>query len=252
MPLHLKPCFLFLGIFAEDTEINVSNLTKLWIAEGFVRANGAETLEMVAYKYLLELVGRNLILAKAVGSQGNIKTCGTHDLVRDLCIRQADEERFSFTWKYGYVIQQPLNLFHPVAIWKEEHLSQPQACDTVNSALLARSYSSNIDVPEEYISRLLRVFDVASCDIQSLVAISERINLRLIACSGFYCEQEKLPSSIYCLWNLQSLILTGVHLFKEVDIWKMHLEDASTKASQMHTVLSPRSSEWARGQPRCS
>ncbi|KAL0319044.1 UNVERIFIED_CONTAM: putative disease resistance RPP13-like protein 3 [Sesamum angustifolium] len=36
MPIHLKPCFLYLAIFPEDYEIRISKLIKLWIAEGLL------------------------------------------------------------------------------------------------------------------------------------------------------------------------------------------------------------------------
>ncbi|KAL3506669.1 hypothetical protein ACH5RR_032051 [Cinchona calisaya] len=36
LPYHLKPCFLYLGSFREDENINVEQLFLLWIAEGMV------------------------------------------------------------------------------------------------------------------------------------------------------------------------------------------------------------------------
>ena len=32
LPLYLKPCFLYMGIFKEDSEIQVSKLIKLWVS----------------------------------------------------------------------------------------------------------------------------------------------------------------------------------------------------------------------------
>ncbi|KAL0335860.1 UNVERIFIED_CONTAM: putative late blight resistance proteinR1A-10 [Sesamum radiatum] len=37
LPHHLKACFLYMGVFPEDKEISVSQLLKLWVAEGFVK-----------------------------------------------------------------------------------------------------------------------------------------------------------------------------------------------------------------------
>ncbi|KAL0384892.1 UNVERIFIED_CONTAM: putative late blight resistance proteinR1B-8 [Sesamum radiatum] len=34
LPHHLKPCFLYMGVFPEDYEIFISQLIKLWVAEG--------------------------------------------------------------------------------------------------------------------------------------------------------------------------------------------------------------------------
>ncbi|KAM5553232.1 hypothetical protein ABKV19_025455 [Rosa sericea] len=100
LPYHLKPCFLYLGHFPEDYEINVKILTKLWIAEGFIsltkqRQSSGETMEDVAYNWLNELVERCVIqVAERSSTFENIKTCRMHDLLRDLCLWKAEEENF--------------------------------------------------------------------------------------------------------------------------------------------------------------
>ncbi|KAL0417131.1 UNVERIFIED_CONTAM: putative late blight resistance proteinR1B-17 [Sesamum latifolium] len=56
LPIYLKPCFLYMRVFREDAEIEVSKLTKLWIGEGFVKPARGKTLEEVAKEYLKKLV----------------------------------------------------------------------------------------------------------------------------------------------------------------------------------------------------
>ncbi|XP_073282833.1 putative late blight resistance protein homolog R1B-17 [Primulina huaijiensis] len=51
LPAHLKPCFLYMGVFPEDSEIRVSWLVKLWIAEGFLKPIKSKSLEAVARAY---------------------------------------------------------------------------------------------------------------------------------------------------------------------------------------------------------
>ena len=36
LPSHLKPCFLYFAIFAEDERIYVNKLVELWAVEGFL------------------------------------------------------------------------------------------------------------------------------------------------------------------------------------------------------------------------
>ncbi|KAL0440928.1 UNVERIFIED_CONTAM: putative late blight resistance proteinR1B-16 [Sesamum radiatum] len=67
LPIHLKPCFLYMRIFPEDDEIKVSKLIKLWVAEGFLKPIRAKTLEEIAEEYLRNLIDRNLILIEIVG-----------------------------------------------------------------------------------------------------------------------------------------------------------------------------------------
>lgn len=94
LPPHLKPCFLYMGIFLEDHEIRVSQLVKLWVSEGFLRQDKAHSLEKVAERYLSDLVERNLILVRSWRANGKIKTCYVHDLIRGLCLRVSEKEKF--------------------------------------------------------------------------------------------------------------------------------------------------------------
>ncbi|KAL8557535.1 hypothetical protein ACS0TY_004829 [Phlomoides rotata] len=91
LPHHLRPCFLFMATFPEDHSIRVLRLIKLWVAEGFLKDQG---LEEKAEEYLEDLVKRSLVLVTSWKSNGKIKSCSLHDLVRDMCIRKAEEEKF--------------------------------------------------------------------------------------------------------------------------------------------------------------
>ncbi|GER53701.1 disease resistance protein RGH3 [Striga asiatica] len=63
LPVHLKPCFLYMGMFPEDRRIHVPTLLKLWVDEGFVKPVAGKRLKTVAREvYLHDLVLRNLIL----------------------------------------------------------------------------------------------------------------------------------------------------------------------------------------------
>ncbi|KAL0370207.1 UNVERIFIED_CONTAM: putative late blight resistance proteinR1B-17 [Sesamum angustifolium] len=56
LPYHLKACFLYTGVFPEDYEIFVTQLIKLWIAEGFVKPPTPKSFKQVAEDYLKDLV----------------------------------------------------------------------------------------------------------------------------------------------------------------------------------------------------
>ncbi|KAL2552661.1 Disease resistance protein RPP13 [Forsythia ovata] len=94
LPMHLKPCFLYFGTFEEDTEIPVRKLISLWVAEGFIKKEGQESLENVAEEYLMVLIDRSLVFVAERRSDGGVKTCVIHDLMRDMCLRIAEEENF--------------------------------------------------------------------------------------------------------------------------------------------------------------
>ncbi|KAL0441041.1 UNVERIFIED_CONTAM: ToMV susceptible protein tm-2 [Sesamum radiatum] len=94
LPIHLKLCFLYMGVFGEDKEIKVSELAKLWVAEGLLKPIRGKILEKIAKEYLKDLIDRNMILIRTRTSTGNIRSCGIHDLLRDLCLKEFDKEHF--------------------------------------------------------------------------------------------------------------------------------------------------------------
>ncbi|XP_058112015.1 disease resistance protein RPP13-like [Magnolia sinica] len=94
LPYDLTPCFLYLGAFPEDSEIDVAELIRLWIAEGFVQKRGGEEMEDVAEDYMNELISRSMIQVSKRKSNGTAEKCRIHDLLRSLSIAKAKEERF--------------------------------------------------------------------------------------------------------------------------------------------------------------
>ncbi|MED6182967.1 hypothetical protein PIB30_033569 [Stylosanthes scabra] len=91
LPSTLKPCFLYFGIYPEDSEILVKSLMQKWVAEGFIQQRGTRNAEDVAEDYLYELIDRSLIQASRMNLNGDVKACRIHDLLRDLCISEAKE-----------------------------------------------------------------------------------------------------------------------------------------------------------------
>lgn len=96
LPVHLKPCFLFLGVFPEDQEIPMSDIVNLWIAEGFIEYFEDSSLEDVARFYLNELVERNLISFTYFWVYRKDHMLGIHDLLRELCLKMAKKDNFFY------------------------------------------------------------------------------------------------------------------------------------------------------------
>ncbi|XP_078161816.1 disease resistance protein RPP13-like [Carex rostrata] len=94
MPIALKPCFMYFGVFPEDYQIKATTLIQLWIAEGFIRQEGIKSMEDIAESYLEELVQRCMVQVSRRSCVGKIKYCHTHDLLRDLAIQKAKENNF--------------------------------------------------------------------------------------------------------------------------------------------------------------
>ncbi|KAK6946360.1 Rx, N-terminal [Dillenia turbinata] len=97
LPYRLKPCFLYLGLFPEDADIRAKQVIRMWIAEGFILSSEIDrehTVEAAGEEWLEELIERNMIHVGARDTDGRVKTCRMHDLIRDLCLEKAREENF--------------------------------------------------------------------------------------------------------------------------------------------------------------
>ncbi|KAL0425292.1 UNVERIFIED_CONTAM: putative late blight resistance proteinR1A-10 [Sesamum radiatum] len=226
LPCHLKACFLYMGGVPEDYSIPVSKLTKLWVAEGFLKLNGPKSLEELAEEYLEDLVKRNLVLIIKRRSNGKIRFCGLHDLLRDLCIQKAQEEEFlhlSNTYLWAIERRRRVSSLSrdPFCIYEVKDAST----STIRSILhFRRGYFKSLSSIRSY--RLLRVVDVLGAQLDSFpLEITLLFHLRFLAFSywNFY-QKLMVPPSISKLQNLQTLI---IHSFASkafvlpFQMWKM-------------------------------
>ncbi|XP_057763769.1 putative late blight resistance protein homolog R1B-16 [Salvia miltiorrhiza] len=199
LPIHLKPCFLYMGVFPEDEEIFISELIKFWVAEGFLKPVRGKSLEEIAKECLKDLIGRNLVLR----STQYTNCCQIHDLLRDLCLREAENERFYNTTSDNVGISVlPL-------------MSQ------------ARSLTWNVrrELSPLYLS-LLRIVKTPRTEWSEedlFGHMDQLVNSRFLQIEMYIRREGNFPCSIWRFWNLQTLI---VHIDREVitaptDFWYM-------------------------------
>ncbi|PAN34127.1 hypothetical protein PAHAL_6G070200 [Panicum hallii] len=93
LPHHLRTCFLYLGIYPEDSEIQRSELIRQWVAEGFVHHSPGQNLEDVAQSYFSELINRGLI-QPANTNYGEVVSCRVHDVILDFILSSCTEANF--------------------------------------------------------------------------------------------------------------------------------------------------------------
>ncbi|KAG2577670.1 hypothetical protein PVAP13_6NG195800 [Panicum virgatum] len=84
LPPYLKPCFLYLSVFPEDSNIHVETVLHRWVAQGLVREMTGMSSRAVAEGYLSELLDRNLIKASRLKRNRSCKTCWIHPMMRDI------------------------------------------------------------------------------------------------------------------------------------------------------------------------
>ncbi|XP_027169319.1 putative disease resistance RPP13-like protein 3 [Coffea eugenioides] len=228
LPANLKFCFLYLGLFPEDSVISVRKLIHLWVAEGIMQKRDAKNLEeTAAYDEVERLCSRNMVQVAEMTVDERIKSCRVHDLLRDLAIRKAEDENFfqihgtrddkiSAKSRYLAVHSLPLdkNYFGS---------SNPPLRSLLFSNV--RGYMGNISLSAKSL-RKLRILDLENVqkDDDLPKEIGEVRLLRYLNLRGTYIP--RLPLSVGCLRYLQTLdIRTTKHTHCKVKvsnfIWKL-------------------------------
>ncbi|KAL5979145.1 hypothetical protein ACLOJK_019042 [Asimina triloba] len=94
-PMHLRPCLLCFAMYAEDYELQSTQIIGTWIAEGFVWGRRGKTALQIGEECLNELRNRFLILKDEDELFGDVvSSYKVHDAVRELLIKIATEESF--------------------------------------------------------------------------------------------------------------------------------------------------------------
>lgn len=230
LPLDLKPTFLYITSFPEGHIIKVSELIKLWIAEGFIPLDQKHTMEERARIFVDQLQERCLVqVVKRSRAHGRITRIRIHDVLRDWGIERARKEGFFNVIKgFDHTNVSYRVAFHGYCV-----------DDLANSMSYLRTLLG-FDLPEKEISfsglkspRVFR-FNPSSVIINDKLpqCIKHMIFLRCICLRN--CGNISLPSSIGQLHNLQTLDCRESTINSLPDsLWKIstlrhvHLKDVS-------------------------
>lgn len=212
LPYHLKACFLYMGIFPEDCEIEVSKLINLWAAEGFLYLKSEKQLEQIGEDYLEDLIGRNLVLVEKKRFGGKVKTCRLHDFLRELCLKEAQKENFM------HVIQKRNAKGAQTGTRNQRRLSfhldpysDVPAAPAIPHVSSFLCFTLGTDIVPDILFfqlgfKLLRVLDIFFLHFDYFpIQILKLIHLRYLALNVTY----ELPASVSQLRNLQTLVIHG-------------------------------------------
>jgi hypothetical protein len=246
LPRRLQPCFLYFGVYPEDFEIPGRQLIHLWTAEGFIQHAGNRSIEDVAEDYLEELIDRSLIQVTRRRTDGGVRKCRIHDLLRDLCISESKEDNFlellnhdsrSFPNKSRRVSVHgifPLNIF--------SNFSDPPCA---RSLLFFGDYENrdwNLCVKK---LKLIRVLDFGCITLHSIPeSIETMMHLRYLSIS-FSSFVMDIPDSIRNLSNLETLFIMGypgrsysvTGIFKLQCLRNLHMKGVKSFSCRLDEVL---------------
>lgn len=225
LPYYLKSCLLYLTIFPEFYAIEHMRLIRLWIAEGFVNGEEGRTLEEIAEGYLKELLNRSLIQVVEKSSDGRMKTCRVHDLLRDIINLKSRDQNFATIAKEQDTIW-PERVRRLSVINSLQNIQQNKTSFQLRSLLLF-ALSDSLDhfsisalIPNG--CRLLKVLDLQDAPLELFPA--EIVNLyHLKYLSLKNTKVKNIPGSIKKLQNLETLDLKHSHVTElPVEILELH------------------------------
>lgn len=227
LPVRLKACFLYMGAFPENTDIRVSKLIKLWIAEGFIDPLPHMTMEQVAAVYLQELIDRNLLVVREITSDGKFKACCMHNWLHHVAAQECEHDMlFYYRKRFGQQLTEDTNSRRRLSVHKNELMSlkdvyeQAKSMTSVRTIVYAGPYRHQ-PLPFCLTFDLLRVFDAFT--VYFIVfpeEIVKLIHLRYLS----FTYNGAIPSSISKLQKLQTLIIRRYPksvLYLPVEIWDM-------------------------------
>ncbi|KAL6622916.1 hypothetical protein ACP70R_032795 [Stipagrostis hirtigluma subsp. patula] len=94
LSLHLKTCLLYLSVYPEDYDIQMEDLVRRWISEGFINVDCGRNLLEVGQNYFNDLINRSMIHPIDISYDGQAKACRVHDMILDFIKSKAVEENF--------------------------------------------------------------------------------------------------------------------------------------------------------------
>jgi hypothetical protein len=204
----LKRCFLYFGMYPEDFEIPVRPLIHLWVAEGFIQPVDRRDLEDVAEYYLEELIDRSLIQVASKRSDGGVKTCRIHDLLRELCLSESAEVKFLAVHSYNRLFSSNYRRLSIQVNDAKQYITANPSIRTSVRSLFFFADDRDDSVSLKWVQKnfkFLRVLDVqkvATTEVQESVA--KFIHLRYLRIR-FSNSATVFPDSIFELTNLETL-----------------------------------------------
>jgi len=219
LPGDLRNCFLYCTLFPQGHPMPRESLVRLWVAEGLAKKKEMSTPEEVAEENLMELICRNLlqVVERDEHEFLRVSTCIMHDIVRDLALDIAKQERFGSTNDQDVmlIMDSEVRRFSTCG-WSDSSKTAPAGVEfpqlrTFVSIALRSSSTMLSSVFSG--SSYLTVLELQDSAINHVPAsIGNLFNLRYIGLRR--TQVQSLPDTIDKLLNLETLDLKHTRIGK--------------------------------------
>lgn len=217
LPQYLKACFLYIGVFPQNSEIHVTKLVNLWIVEDFLDSNEFESFEGLAVECLEKLVSQSLVIVCSRSIGDGIKSSKLHSAYWHLCVKEAGKNKlFHVLSKLGDGSEGNMESHHRLSVQnnilfaiKEVHGSM--AATSRARSLLCTGEEHDYEVPLCLNLVLLQVLDALAIRLYEFpTEVLKLLQLRYLSLT----YNGKLPPSVSKLRKLERLIIRKHHNIK--------------------------------------
>ncbi|KAG8369989.1 hypothetical protein BUALT_Bualt14G0071000 [Buddleja alternifolia] len=191
----IKRCFSYCAIFPKDSIINVDNLIRMWMAQGFL--SSSETMELQGREYFEDLAMRSFFQdIKLYHGTNSIYSCKMHDIVHDFA---------QFLTKNECLIVGEVHGGRDAC----RHLRLMQSQDFSFFPQLRSLFCKKIKAPQYLFNHLKRVRLLSLGNLENIPEeIGNLIHIRYLDVSENSSLKE-LPETVCNLYNLQTLGIRG-------------------------------------------
>ncbi|EPS69440.1 hypothetical protein M569_05326, partial [Genlisea aurea] len=175
--------------------------------------------EEIAYGCLEDLTKRNLIMVSNKRYDGKITGCRIHDLLRELCIRQAEEQKFIYHNKDG-IFSEGISKARRISITSQ--LSIRSMNPGQFSLHTTFCFVEDYDFIDRLMSmpwKLLRVLDMKAFELRKFPpGLSQLYHLRYLDVTYRYTAGPYIPEDISNLENLETFMVDSSPFYPEAPL----------------------------------
>ena len=244
-----KKCLLFCSIFPEDWVINVDELTKLWVGEGFLETSDCSFgTACTRSRMAITALKTACLLEDSRGTERSKESVKLHDMVRDMALWILGLEKTTFVvdpsetltrakmmekWTHATTISLMSNKISELPEWPQWQNVQTLLSGCSNLKQIPSGFFESMS--------LLTVLDLSETKIESLPAeIGSVNNLRYLNLKG--CSLMKLlPQELGKLTNLRILNLDDLRRLRRIP------KEAISSLSSLQSLTMNRGSYGWRG-----
>ncbi|XP_037445832.1 disease resistance protein RGA5-like isoform X1 [Triticum dicoccoides] len=216
LPLHLRPCLLYLGMYPEDEMVRRHDLVLQWIAEGLVNCSHGSDLEDTGKSYFNELINRSLIQPAETSKSGEVEYCRVHDIMLDLIVSKCADQNFI---NVAYNCEGVARMH--ACEYKVRRLSLKSSTNDATLRIVDTSMSQVRSFAQfgeskytpplslfKYLRVLVFIFPFTRSTIVDLTAIGQLFQLRYLKVSTFPGSID-LPAEVRGLVHLETLEISS-------------------------------------------